>query len=132
MNYLLDTHAFLWVLFDSKKLSKTVENIYLNSEDMVYVSLVSFWEISLKYGLGKIKLEKILPDDLPSIAQKAGLEILGIKASEVASFHLLPRTFHKDPFDRLIIWQSIQNNYTLFSKDVQFGQYRSLGLKVMW
>ena len=67
MNYLLDTHVLLWTLFESRKLSNIVKQIILNPDCNIFVSIFSFWEISLKFGLGKISLNNIKPDDLPDI-----------------------------------------------------------------
>lgn len=132
MNYLLDTHVLLWTLFESRKLSPKIKNIILNTENNIMVSIFSFWEISLKYGLGKISLNNVKPDDLPEIAQKAGMELLFADPIELASFYKLPKTYHKDPFDRIIIWQCIQNDYILLSKDIQMQQYLDFGLNVTW
>lgn len=132
MNYLLDTHALLWALFDHKRLPKGVSDTILDPEHAIYVSVVSFWEIALKFSIGKITLSKVAPDDLPSFAEKAGFEILGISADEASSFYKLPKVRHKDPFDRLIIWQCIQNNLVLITKDGGMAEYSSMGLRVCW
>jgi PIN domain nuclease of toxin-antitoxin system len=132
MNYLIDTHVFLWSIFDSKKLSPVAYEEMMSMNNNVYVSLITFWEISLKFNLGKLDLVNVLPDDLPSLTLEAGFEILGLKPDDVASFYQLPKYSHKDPFDRLIIWQSIQNKMTLISNDSKFGEYKNLGLKILW
>ena len=132
MNYLLDTHVLLWTLFESRKLSNIVKQIILNPDCNIFVSIFSFWEISLKYGLGKISLNNIKPDDLPDITQKSGIELLYANPLELSSSYKLPKTYHKDPFDRIIIWQCIQNDFILLSKDIQIQQYKDFGLKVTW
>lgn len=132
MNYIIDTHVFLWSLFESNKLSKKTREIILDLDNSIHLSIISFWEISIKYNLGKIKLKNVLPDDLPKYAEQSGFETLNIKPDEVSSFYKLPRTLHKDPFDRLIIWQAIQNKMTLISKDTNFDDYIQLGLKFIW
>jgi PIN domain nuclease of toxin-antitoxin system len=65
MNYLLDTHYMLWAIGDSKKLSKNVRDIMMNSENRILVSTISFWEVSLKNSLGKLTIEGFSPEDLP-------------------------------------------------------------------
>jgi PIN domain nuclease of toxin-antitoxin system len=132
MKYLIDTHVLLWSLFDSKKLSKKLLEIFLNIENTIFVSLISFWEISLKYNLGKIELKNILPDDLPLKVEEAGFEILPLSPLEVSTFYKLPKFEHKDPFDRLIIWQSIHNKLTLVTKEINFEDYKDFGLRVIW
>ena len=132
MNLLLDTHVFLWSLFTPDKLSKAViREIKLPNND-VAVSVVTFWEISLKFALGKLELTGVKPEDLPDFADQMNLETLPITATEASSFHLLPRLSHKDPFDRIIIWQAIQRKMTLVSNDRDFKAYRQFGLRTFW
>lgn len=132
MNFLLDTHSFLWTLFVPEKLSRIVTQTIKSSDNDVAVSVVTFWEISLKYALGKLELSGVEPDELPGFADKMGLSILPISPAEAASFHKLPRLLHKDPFDRIIIWQAILRKMTLISKYREFKEYRRFGLKTQW
>lgn len=132
MNYLLDTHVFLWTLFNDELLSKNAVSIISNPENTVLVSVISFWEISLKYNAGKLSLEGVLPDELPAYAEKAGLEIMNVTPAEVSSFYKLPILKHKDPFDRLLVWQCINNNICLISKDSDLVEYKNYGLQIMW
>ena len=80
MNYLLDTHAFLWAAFLPSKLSAKARNEIRSAENQVCISSVSFWEISLKYTLGKIELSNCTPADMPDIATQMGLEIIQLGA----------------------------------------------------
>ena len=132
MKYLLDTHSFLWALFAPKKLSKSAAREIKSPNNDVFVSIVTFWEISLKYALGKLELEKIKPEELPGSAEEMGLDILPIDPLEAAGFYKLPRIGHKDPFDRLLIWQAIQQTMVLISKDPEFQKYRKFGLQCHW
>lgn len=132
MNYLLDTHAFLCAAFSPNKLSAKARNEIRSAENQVCISIVSFWEISLKYTLGKIELSNCTPADMPDIATQMGFEIIQFGAQETASFYQLPKVAHKDPFDRMIIWQAIQQQRILVSKDANFPGYRQFGLKVLW
>ena len=132
MKCLLDTHTLLWALFDQLKLSKRARQLILDDENDIYVSAVSFWEISLKYGLGKLTLEGVTPDQLPHYAKKSGFELLQIGADTASSSYRLPREAHTDPFDRLIVWQAIQEKMTLITKDAELGVYRGTGLISVW
>jgi len=132
MNILLDTHVFLWSLFTPDKLSKAVSREIKSPNNDVAVSVVTFWEISLKYALGKLELTGVKPEELPDFADQMNLEILLITAAEASTFHKLPRLSHKDPFDRIIIWQAIQRKMTLVSKDYDFKDYRKFGLRTFW
>ena len=132
MNYLLDTHAFLWALFDSDQLSESATSVILNPENTIYVSVISFWEISLKFSTGKLSLHNIFPEELPKYAQKAGFEILNITAAEVSSSYRLPKLKHKARFDRLLIWQCVNNNIYFISKDSELSEYDDHGLQIIW
>jgi len=132
MKYLLDTHTFLWSLFSPENLSKDSLNLIEIPENEIFVSIITFWEISLKYNLGKLDLENVEPEELPDLAKQTGYDIFNLNEYDVSSFHKLPKHSHKDPFDRLLIWQSIQNNMTIISKDDNFDEYKSLGLKIFW
>jgi len=103
----------------------------MNLSEQVFVSSISFWEISLKYSIGKLSLNNILPEDLPSIALDCGLDILELDSNTMSTFHKLPRISHKDPFDRMIIWSAISKNLTLISRDSSFSEYEKFGLSLM-
>jgi len=132
MSCLLDTHALLWSLFEPARLGKKAAECIRNPDVTVSVSVASFWEISLKYAIGKLELSGVSPDDFPDIVRQSGFDILPIAETDAATFHHLPRMEHKDPFDRLIIWQAISRKLTLISQDSAFAAYRKLGLKMLW
>lgn len=132
MKALLDTHVFLWAVFAPKKLSADTRALIQNINNVLLLSTISFWEISLKYAIGKLELHGCSPEDLLGVASAMHLELLQPSPDELASFHRLPRVAHKDPFDRLIIWQALQNKLILISGDQRLSDYDSLGLKVIW
>ena len=117
MKYLLDTHVLLWALFEPTKISAHARKIIENPENDVRVSAISFWEISLKYQIGKLELGNCVPDDLPTQVQPMRFEVDPMDAGLLASSHRLPLDGHKDPFDRLLAWQAIQKNMVLITKD---------------
>jgi PIN domain nuclease of toxin-antitoxin system len=132
MRCLLDTHSFLWAIFSPENLSESARKTIRDQENEIAVSVVTFWEISLKYALGKLELINIQPEALPEAAEKMGIGILQVTPHEAASFHNLPKLAHKDPFDRLIIWQAIQRKMSLISRDRSFKDYKQYGLKMHW
>lgn len=131
MKCLLDTHILLWALFAPEKLKAKHRDLILDLQNDVYVSAVSFWEISLKYSLGKLRLKKIKPEELPAYVRESDFQITKIDEDLLATFYKLPREAHKDPFDRLIIWEAISGNYTLLSDDKDFAEYKGLGLRIV-
>ena len=76
MNFILDTHIFLWALFEPEKISKKVRASIREEESKNYISAITFWEISLKFNLGKLKLNGIAPDILPQTALDDGFSIV--------------------------------------------------------
>ncbi len=133
MDYLLDTHTLLWVLFEPQKLSQKARRIIVDSGNTVLVSPVSYWEISLKYGLGKLLLPATDPSEIPDATTRQGLTELPATTGIMSTFHKLPANpDHGDPFDRLIIWQAISAKIPLLSKDRAMKSYQSHGLNVVW
>ncbi len=132
MNCLLDTHAFLWAAFEPKKLSSRVRPILTDPDNNIFVSAVTFWEISLKFALGKLELKGVSPEELPDVATRMGFELIPMEAEESAAFHRLPRQNHKDPFDRMLVHQAIRRHNVLISADPSLAQYEIQGLRLLW
>jgi PIN domain nuclease of toxin-antitoxin system len=132
VSFLLDTHAFLWAVFAPEKLSRKARGTIADGSVEVWLSPVSLWEISLKFALGKLELQGCAPEDLVAVAAEMGLGLLPADALEMASFHRLPRLSHKDPFDRMLVWQAIRRDLTLISKDGALPDYQAMGLKTLW
>ncbi|RLJ76660.1 type II toxin-antitoxin system VapC family toxin [Pedobacter alluvionis] len=132
MIYLLDTHVFLWTIIDTKRLSEKALSVIENSENTIFVSAISLWEISLKYALGKLNLIGLEPNELIGQAKALGFELIPILPESAASHYKLNADWHRDPFDRMLIWQAIQKNIILISKDENINKYQSVGLKVVW
>src|SRR4030042_4826908 len=99
MRYIIDTHIFLWSLFEPEKIPSKAAAAIQSQQNSVFVSVISFWEISSKYSLGKLGLKGIGPHELPDFAAKMNFEILELSIEDAASFYRLPRVPHKDPFD---------------------------------
>ena len=115
-----------------EKLSCHARATILNAANDIHVSVVTFWEVSLKFALGKIELQDITPEELPDVAIQMGFTLLTLAPQDAATFYQLPRFQHKDPFDRMLVWQSICQNLTLLSKDPALRQYQPHGLRVLW
>ncbi len=131
MRYLLDTHYLIWAIVDSKKISKKIKDLISDTEQQIFASTISFWEIALKSSIGKIEIAGFQPEDIPGICTKIGFDIIELSAADSSSYHLLKASHHKDPFDRMLIWQAIRNGYTLISADDQVNKYRSEGLNIL-
>ncbi|MCB9316051.1 MAG: type II toxin-antitoxin system VapC family toxin [Lewinellaceae bacterium] len=132
MSYLLDTHTLLWSLFEKKKIPPTVQALLRDPDQCIYVSSISLWEIALKFRLGKLEFQHFNPSDLPAICEQMQFDLLPLDPEEASSYHLLRSEFHKDPFDRMLVWQAIQNDLVLLSSDLLVHQYVVEGLQVKW
>ncbi|OPH35606.1 PIN domain [Moraxella lacunata] len=124
MNYLLDTHIVIWLAKEPHKLSDKVKNILENTENTIYFSTVNLWEIALKTNLNKdgfkfdtIKLYQRLLEN--------GFIELDINHKYTKILENLP-IIHKDPFDRMLIAQSMIDNLCLITNDDKIIQYQGL------
>jgi len=129
MNFIVDTHVLIWSFTDPEKLSLKYRNTLLDNDHTIYYSQFSLWEISIKYALGKIGLNKKTPEKFYKELAASYYLCKKIENEELVSFYRLPIE-HKDPFDRAIIWQAIKNDLHLLSVDHQLGGYKKHGLKV--
>ena len=133
MIYLLDTHTFVWATLDTANLNDNGKKIIFDRNNEIRVSTVSFWEISLKTRMKKFSFTDIDIKDFPKYAKEMDFSIIDIREKETITFHELPlKENHKDPFDRMLIWQAIREGMTMISKDGLFEQYKKDGLKLIW
>ena len=127
MKYIIDTHILIWTILDPEKLSQNTLQTYEHADE-IQVSNINFWEISLKYRLGKLNLGGLTPKDIFIAAKESNFKIINIDSDTASTLYKLPLRDHKDPFDRLLIWHSIKNETTLISQDDKFSQYEEDGL----
>ncbi|MES2204427.1 MAG: type II toxin-antitoxin system VapC family toxin [Pseudomonadota bacterium] len=116
--YLLDTHVLLWWLTEPNKISNTGQQIIANRNNTIFISSISFWEMSIKNSLGKLTL----PNNILTIAKSEGLKILPLQPEEGLSVADLPN-IHQDPFDRILIAQAKYNNLVLITRDKKVQEY---------
>ena len=131
MNYLVDTHCLIWSLLDPQKLASSHRAVLVDATSPKFVSKISYWEIALKFGLGKLQLKGISPERLLKVAKESGYEIFDITEDDFATSYRLPASkVHKDPFDRLLVWQCIRNDLVFVSDDKRLKEYVKHGLKL--
>lgn len=116
---LLDTCALIWALFESDRLSPTAMTAIRNNDRAV--SIASLWEMSIKVSLGKLELSRSITE-IADLCERYHIEILPITPEECELVQSLP-FIHKDPFDRIIIAQSIQHNTPIVTDDEKIWQY---------
>ena len=122
MNLLLDTCAFLWVAKNDANLSATALEAFRCADNAVFLSSVSAWEISVKWSIGKLALPYPPPQFIPRERKRHFINKLPF--TEKDTFHLasLP-LLHKDPFDRMLVCQAIENGLTILTADQHIRQY---------
>jgi len=131
VNYLADTHILLWSFLETGKLSETTKSILLDKSNEIHYSPISLWEISIKYGLKKLSLNGGTPDDFYNELQNSYFHCKMLNPQELITNYKLPM-YHKDPFDRFLIWEAIRNDFILISVDTQMELYKKEGLKVVY
>jgi PIN domain nuclease of toxin-antitoxin system len=121
MKGLLDTHAFIWWDSEPSKLSAQALAFLQDPANTVLLSVVSVWEMLIKFQLGKLTLRAALAGIVAQ--QRAnGIQILPVTLDHVLAVERLP-TAHKDPFDRLLAAQANVEGAVLLSADPIFAQY---------
>ncbi|BAT58322.1 PIN domain protein [Variibacter gotjawalensis] len=118
MRLLLDTHIFLWIRLDDRRLSPKARKRII-AADAIFVSSVSFLEIAIKSRAGKLKAD--LDEMLVSLDER-GFTELAVSARHTVAVHDLP-TFHPDPFDLLLIAQAEVEDMRLMTADAQVAAY---------
>jgi len=131
--YLLDSHTLIWAIVDDTKLSNKVLNILQDRDNELFISAVSFWEIAIKVGKGKLDLKNFDLKLLPYYCSKLEIRQINLMPDEAINYATLTiYEEHKDPFDRMLICQCIKNGYTLISKDGKMTIYEKEGLNCVW
>ena len=122
MKVLLDTHTFLWWIADDPQLSTPVRRVMENSDNTLYLSAASGWEIAIKARLGKLRL----PDDVPRYVSEQiyinAIQVLPIEMSHALQVYTLP-DHHRDPFDRMLVAQSQVEQLPILTIDPLIAQY---------
>jgi PIN domain nuclease of toxin-antitoxin system len=121
MNLLIDTHILIWYIAGNPKLNSAMLDRLEATENALYVSIASLWEIAIKVGKGKLNLG-IEFHELEGILDQLKIQTLPILFGDLNVHRILP-FYHTDPFDRLIIAQSINQNLALMSADSAFSRY---------
>ncbi len=119
---LLDTHIFLWWLFDDPQLSDNLRRQIQDMNITIFVSAASVWEITTKYRIGKLPQAGAVAADVPKWIVKAGFQPMGItpEHAQMAGLWEMP---HKDPFDRMLAAQSKIEKMPLATQDKMLATF---------
>lgn len=128
MKLLLDTCTFLWIITAADEISADAKKLFSDPENEVYLSSISIWEIMVKSQLGRLSLPEF-PDQFIIKQRKLHkIEPLALHEEAIMQLSKLP-DYHKDPFDRMIICQSIAHDLILLTPDKEIKKYP---VKTMW
>jgi len=122
MRLLLDTHVFIWWADNPEKLSPAALAALEDEANELLLSVASVWEMQIKIQLGKLKLSLPLKELVKNQQETNNLTVSPVALPHVLALEALP-FHHKDPFDRLLIAQSIEQGLTLVTADSQFSAY---------
>ncbi len=128
MKVLLDTHAFLWLITDEDRLSENARQTFLNTENSLFFSAASLWEICIKKSLGKISLKDGWFQTIKEEMAINTIQWLPIEMTHCAEVTELP-FHHRDPFDRMLIAQAIVEEMKLLSRDSRLSDY---AIELIW
>jgi PIN domain nuclease of toxin-antitoxin system len=126
MRILLDTHLLLWWLEDDPRLPAAAEAFITDSGNIVFVSAASIWEIAIKAALGRLEAD---PMAIEAVLEPSGFEALPVTTKHAAEVSKLP-LYHRDPFDRILVAQSLVEPMRLLTHDQALAQYGSMVLLV--
>lgn len=128
MRALLDTHAFLWWVLDSARLSNTAFQLIADESNDIVVSAASAWEITTKHRIGKLPEAEVVAADVAGYIAAQGFEALAIGIVDAERAGRLPG-IHRDPFDRMLIAQALGHELAIVSIDALFDRY---GVNRLW
>lgn len=128
MALLLDTHAAIWWWLDSPRLSARARTAIIDEEQSVYISSVTSIEIAIKFRIGKLAEFGDPRRRLPALLAADNFESLSISPSHALVAGLLTGD-HRDPFDRILAAQALEEDLTLVTRDPELAAF---GCKVLW
>ena len=131
MNLLLDTHALIWYLEADTRLSLKARHIIEDSDNQVFVSLVTFYEMVIKIKIGKLPTHKKLSDFIKG-TKKSLITIIPINEAQIIEYEQVPfYENHRDPFDRLLVATAISENLAVVTIDEKFDLYKDI-ITIIW
>jgi PIN domain nuclease of toxin-antitoxin system len=128
MRVLLDTQSFIWFISSSVRLSSAARTVIADTSNELIVSVASLWEMAIKVSIGKLVLHQPYETLIPQQLAYHGIALLSVELPHMIAVSKLP-FHHRDPFDRMLIAQSLVENVPIVSSDAVFDAY---GVKRLW
>ena len=134
MNLLLDTHTFLWYADGNPQLSQHAAALLADPANALYLSVASVWEVAIKVNIGKLKLSTPYPVYMSAAISGYGMTVLPITLDDCERYTPLtfPLANHRDPFDRMLIAQSLRLGFPVVGADANFDAYVSYPWYGVW
>jgi len=127
MNILLDTHVLWWFLRGNEKIPTTTRDTIFDSQNIIYISIASIWEVAIKMSIGKLSFDGGI-DGFINAIEDENFELLGISTEHTKTVANLP-FIHRDPFDRMLVAQAITENIPIMTTDANVLKY---GMNSIW
>ena len=128
MNYLLDTHTFLWFINADPALSASAQTIIEADDNEIFLSVASLWEMAIKISLGRLEVPLPFAEFVQTQMHENNIQLYPIQIAHTGRVVTLP-FHHRDPFDRLLIAQSLTDQIPMIGKDAIFDNY---GVQRVW
>ncbi len=128
MKLILDTSALLWVLLTPANLSATAARLLGDAANLLFVSVASLWEITIKVGIGKLAIPNSDIEEVIANLAAFRIRVLPIRSEDLKALQALP-PHHKDPFDRIIVAQAQVEGIPIVTTDQRIQQY---AVRVLW
>jgi PIN domain nuclease of toxin-antitoxin system len=125
---ILDTSALLWVLLTPANLSATAARLLGDAANLLFVSVASLWEITIKVGIGKLAIPNSDIEEVIANLAAFRIRVLPIRSEDLKALQALP-PHHKDPFDRIIVAQAQVEGIPIVTTDQRIQQY---AVRVLW
>ncbi|UCF96026.1 MAG: type II toxin-antitoxin system VapC family toxin [Spirochaetaceae bacterium] len=128
MRILLDTCTFLWLILDTEDLTERVRDLFVDPDNEVFLSVVSAWEIAVKYAIGRLDLPGEPRLYIPEQRERHRVQSLSLDEQSSLQVSALPK-IHNDPFDRMLISQAMMHGLTILSPDELIQKYP---VRIIW
>lgn len=128
MRILLDTCTFLWLILDAGELTGRVKDLFADSDNEVFLSVVSTWEIAVKHAIGRLDLPEEPRLYIPEQRERHGIQSLSLDEPSSLQVSALPK-IHSNPFDRMLISQALIHGLTILSPDDMIKKYP---VRIVW
>jgi PIN domain nuclease of toxin-antitoxin system len=131
MDILLDTHAVIWLLEGSDKLSPVAKKEIENLDNQIFVSVISLFEIAIKVKIGKLGFTQAIPAIVKELDNQA-IQLLPLTDLHISSYQAVPLyAEHRDPFDRILIATAMNEGFSIITIDEKFDNYKNI-IDIIW